>query len=200
MINQIVKIILTPLIFIVLPYFSKAQEVRRSNTYIDTYYHGEKHFSIKDASYIFCSPGNSEIYIALNFADLKCGVDSLDEWLLDLTDSKLVFKGHLPSGDLLLLTHHNTKSLAVNGEVTFNGFKHSHTVEINFFEISREGLLYNNNGHDHFDRVAVNVQFSILPKDFGIHKKPHHLKKKISVAIGKGIINEYKTEHESFIK
>lgn len=177
-----------------------SQELRRSSTYIDTYYHGEKHFSIKDASFIFYSPANGEMYITLNFADLKCGVDSLDEWLLDLTDTKLVFKGHLQSNDLLSLTHHNLKSLEVNGQISFNGKSHNHSVMIHFFEISREGLLFMNNSQDYFDRVAANIQFTFFPKEFGIQKKPHHLKKKISVAIGKGIINEFKAEHESFIK
>lgn len=177
-----------------------AQELRRSSTYIDTYYHGEKHFSIKDASLIFYNPGNGELYITLNFADLKCGVDSLDEWLLDLIDTKLVFKGHLQNSDLLSLTHHNLKSLEVNGQISFNGKSHDHIVMIHFFEISKEGLIYINNSQDYFDRVAANIQFTFFPKEFGIQKKPHHLKKKISVAIGKGIINEFKTEHESFMK
>jgi hypothetical protein len=182
------------------PIYIFSQDLRRSNTYIDTYYQGEKHFSIKDASYIFYSSGNSEIYVVLNFGDLKCGVDSLDEWLLDLTDSKLVFKGQLPSNDLVLLSHHNSRAIIVNGEITFNGMKHQQAIEINFFEVSREALFYDNNSQDYFDRVSANLQFSFLPKDFGVHKKPHHLKKKISIAIGRGAIIELKSEYEKFIK
>lgn len=194
------KYILLIILFILSFDRSFAQELRRSSTYIDTYYHGEKHFSIKDASFIFYSPSNGEIYITLNFADLKCGVDSLDEWLLDLSDTKLIFKGHLQSNDLLSLTHHNLKAMEVNGQTSFNGQTHNHTVMIHFFEISREGLLFINNAQDYFDRVATNIQFTFLPKEFGIQKKPHHLKKKISVAIGKGIINEFRTEHEVLVK
>lgn len=194
------KCIFLALLFLLSSTSFIAQELRKSSTYIDTYYHGEKHFSIKDASFIFYSPGNGEIYITLNFADLKCGVDSLDEWLLDLTDTKLVFKGHLQNSDLLSLTHHNLKSLEVNGQINFNGKSHNHSVMIHFFEISREGLLFISNSQDYFDRVAANIQFTFFPKEFDIQKKPHHLKKKISVAIGKGIINEFKTEHEAFVK
>lgn len=198
--NLISKPTLSVILFLVAFNSCFAQELRRSSTYIDTYYHGEKHFSMKDASFIFYNSGNSEIYITLNFADLKCGVDSLDEWLLDLTDTKLIFKGHLPGNDLLLLTHHNLKSLEINGQINFNGKSHNHTLMMHFFEISREGLLFNNNSQDYFDRVAVNIQFSFLPKEFGIDKKQHHLKKKISVAIGKGIINEFKSEYEILVR
>lgn len=193
------KYLLLPILILIASNVCFAQELRRSSTYIDTYYHGEKHFSIKDASYIFYNPGNGEIYITLDFASLKCGVDSLDEWLIDLADTKLVFKGHLPSNDLLVLTHHNLKALEVNGHINFNGKTHCHTLLIHFFEISREGLLFVNNAQDYFDRIAANIQFSFLPKEFGIHKKPHHLRKRISVAIGKGIINEFKNEHLNFV-
>lgn len=187
-------------LFLSYPCYFSAQDLKKSNTYIDTYYHGEKHFSMKDASVIFYNPGNAELYITLSFADLKCGVDSLDEWLLDLTDTKLIFKGHLPNSDLLLLTHHSLKALEVNGQLSFNGKTNNHKVIVHFYEISREGLLFMNTSQDYFDRLAANIQFSFLPKEFGIQKKPHHLKKKISVAIGKGILNEFKTEHESFLK
>jgi len=197
--NRLIKILFSLLSIFFLTNNLFAQELRKSTTYIDTYYHGEKHFSIKDGSYVFYSPGDGEIYVAVNFADLKCGVDSLDEWLLDLADTKLVFKGHLPSNDLLQLTHHNTKALEIDGQISFNGQTHNHTVMIHFFEVSREAKFFMGNAHDYFDRVLANIQFTFLPKEFGIHKKPHHLKKKISVAIGRGIVNEFKAEHAVFV-
>lgn len=163
---------------------------QRSNTYIDTYYHGEKHFSIKDVSVLYYNQGNSELTLVIDFASLKSGVDSLDEWLLDLTDSKFIFKGHLPQGDLLTLTHHNLKSLEISGMAEFNGKAHKQTVLISFYEISKEGVLFRNTGADYYDRVSANIQLTFLPKYFGVNKKPHHLKKKISIAIGRGIINK----------
>lgn len=166
------------------------QEIKRSSTYIDTYYHGEKHFSIRDASEIQFNEGNNELTLLVDFSKLKCGVDSLDEWLLDLTDTKFIFKGFIPPGGLLTLTHHNTRSIEVEGIVEFNGKSHKQIAFINFYEISRDGMLLINNGSDYYDRVAANIQLTFLPKFFGVDKKPHHLKKKISIAIGRGIINK----------
>lgn len=167
-----------------------AQELKRSSTYIDTYYHGEKHFSIRDASEIYFHEGNSEMTIIVDFARLRTGVDSLDEWLLDLSDSKLTFKAPLPAGDLLTLTHHNLKSLEVEGVANFNGRSHRQLASIHFYELSKEGMLFTNTGSDYYDRVGVNIQLTVLPKQFGIDKKPHHLKKKVSIAIGRGTINK----------
>lgn len=163
---------------------------KRSNTYIDTYYHGEKHFSIKDASAIYFNEGNSELTLIIDFASLKSGVDSLDEWLLDLTDSKFVFKGYLPPGDLLTLSHHNLKSLEITGIAEFNGITHHQEVLISFYEVSMDGMLFRNSGADYYDRIAANIQLTLVPKYFGVDKKPHHLKKQISIAIGRGIINK----------
>lgn len=173
----------------ILPVFGQ-EKYKKSNTYIDTYYHGEKHFSIKDASVISFNEGSSELTLTIDFASLKSGVDSLDEWLLDLIDSKFVFKGHMPSGDLLTLTHHNLKSLEISGIAEFNGKAHLQTVLISLYEISKEGLLFRNSGADYYDRVSANIQLTFLPKYFGVDKKPHHLKKKISIAIGRGLINK----------
>lgn len=170
--------------------FICAQELRRSSTYIDTYYHGEKHFSIREASEIYFHEGNSEMMIIVDFASLKTGVDSLDEWLLDLSDSKLTFKATLPTGDLLTLTHHNLRSLEVVGVTNFNGKSARQVASIHFYELSKEGMLFMNTGADYYDRIGVNIQLTVLPKQFGIDKKPHHLKKKISIAVGKGVINK----------
>lgn len=178
------------LIILSFPFFFVAQEVRKSKTYIDTYYHGDKHFSIKEAAEIYHDLGNSELLVEIDFGNLKCGVDSLDEWLVDLAESKFVFKAPLPSGDLLLLTHNNIRSLELHGEVTFNGKKHKQIAYVNFFEIAQDGHLYQQPSLEgkFYDRITLNLQFYFLPKHFGVDKKPHHLKKKISVAIGKGII------------
>lgn len=169
---------------------SIAQSLKPSNTYIDTYYHGEKHFSMKEAAFVYYNAGNSELIIEIDFSRLKSGVDSLDEWLSDLADSKLMCTVNLPSGEPLALTQHNTKSMVLNGKTDFNGKTHNQVVYITFYEISTEGLLYKNTSDDYLDRILVNLQFSFLPKHFGINKKPHHLRKKISIAIGRGILNK----------
>lgn len=166
-----------------------AQEIKKSVTYVDTYYHGEKHFSIKEASQVFYDATNGDIKIKINFSQFKCGVDSIDEWLEDLTGTELIFTGHLPTTDLIALTHHNTKTMELPGILAFNN--QTHAVKINFgmYEISKEGILYKNTGQDLLDRIAANILIIIHPKDFGINKKPHHLTKKISIAIGRAFLN-----------
>lgn len=177
-------------VFIHLAVYS--QDIRKSNTYIDTYYHGEKYFSIKEASLVYHNISNSELYIEIDFSDLKSGVDSLDEWLLDLTDTKLVFHSPLPVTDLLLLCHNHAKPIELKGKIEFNGKTHEQTATVNFFEVSKGGLLHQNSSttDSYYDAISVNIQFSFLPKHFDITKKPHHLRKKISVAIARGIINK----------
>lgn len=179
---------------------TKAQDLRKSVTYIDTYYNGEKHFSVREAAFVFYNPANSELYIAIDFSALKTGVDSLDTWLADLTDTKLVFKGHLPNQDLLALTQHNSKTMEIEGELSFNNEVHNHTIYVSFFEVSREGMLFVNTTQDYFDRISANIHFHFMPKKFGVQKKVHHLKKRISIAIGKAAFIEYKSEHENLLK
>lgn len=169
-----------------------SQDIRKSNTYIDTYYHGEKYFSIKEASLVYHNIANSELRVEISFSDLRSGIDSLDEWLMDLTDSKLVFSSPLPVTDLFSLCHNHAKPIELKGYITFNGKTHEQTVNANFFEVSKDGLVYQNGSFtdSYYDKISVNLQFSFLPKYFNIDKKPHHLRKKISVAIARGIINK----------
>ncbi|MBL7918938.1 MAG: hypothetical protein JNJ40_01410 [Bacteroidia bacterium] len=168
---------------------AQSQTKIASAAYIDTYYHGQKFFSIKEAAMVFYEREQGELNIEIDFSNFKSGVDSLDEWLIDLTETKFTFKAHLAQTDLLILTHHNTKSLSVTGTASFNNQSHPMKIQFNMYEISREGMLMITNTNDVLDRIAANIQLSIYPKDFGINKKPHHLKKVISVAIGRAVLN-----------
>jgi hypothetical protein len=44
------------------------------------------------------------------------------------------------------------------------------------------------------------LQISFKPKEFKLDKKPHHLKKTISINIGSGYINQLKPGMEKFIE
>lgn len=176
-----------------------SQDVKPSKTYIQTCYQNQQCFSLNDNSFIFYNPSNHELTITTDMAKFKIGNDTLDEWLNDLDDTKLTFRGLLNTDNLLLLTHHNSKAILVNGQISFNGVIHAHTIEITLFEITREGMLYSDNKNDYFDRINANLQFGFYPKEFKINKKAHHLKKKITLAIYKGYINPYKPEFENTI-
>ncbi len=180
-------------------YTIKAQEIQVSKTYVNTCYNSQQCFSLNNSAFIFYNPSNHEFIISIDFAKFKIGNDTLDAWLEDLDDTKLIFKGELHTDNLLELTHHNSKATIVNGTITFNGISHAHSIELTLFDISKEGMLYNNQGNDYFDRIGANLQFAFTPKEFKLNKKPHHLKKKIIVAIYKGFINEYKPGLESWI-
>jgi len=176
-----------------------SQQVLSSKTYIQTSYNHQQNFSLNSSSYVFYNPDNHEFIIKVDFAKFRIGNDTLDEWLDDLDDSKLIFRGYLNTDNLLDLTHHNSKALLVNGIMSFNGISHSHTVELTLFEIPRESLLFIENQNNYFDRINANLQFGFYPKEFKIDKKPHHLKKKITVAIYRGYVNPFTQSMEHWL-
>jgi len=176
-----------------------SQQVLSSKTYIQISYNHQQNFSLNSSSYVFYNPDNHEFIIKVDFAKFRIGNDTLDEWLDDLDDSKLIFRGYLNTDNLLDLTHHNSKALLVNGIMSFNGISHSHTVELTLFEIPRESLLFIENQNNYFDRINANLQFGFYPKEFKIDKKPHHLKKKITVAIYRGYVNPFTQNMENWL-
>lgn len=176
-----------------------AQDVQPSKTYIQTCYHDQQCFSLNSSSFIFFNPDNHELIIHVDFAKFKIGNDSLDEWLDDLAGTKLIFRGQLNTDNLLNLTHHNSKAILVNGLISFNGVSHAHTIELTLFEIPREGMLFTDNQNNYFDRISASLQFGFYPKEFKINKKPHHLKKKITLAVYRGYVNPFKPGLEHWL-
>lgn len=177
-----------------------SQEVYPSNTFVRTCLHNEVCFANQNSSHIFYNEANSELYIVIDFAKFKLGVDSLDAWLDDLDDTKFVFKGSLNSDKLPALSNHGHKTLHVNGNITFNNVVHSYSIDVVLFKISSDGILYRNTGNDYYDGIRSNIEISFKPKEYKIDKKPHHLKKTVSINIGSGYINQYKPGMERFIQ
>ena len=98
------------------------------------------------------------------------------------------------------LSNHGHKTLHVNGNVTFNNVVHSYSIDLVLFKISSDGILFRNTGNDYYDRIRSNIQMSFKPKEFKLDKKPHHLKKTISINIGSGYINQFKPGMETLIQ
>lgn len=188
------------LILLLLSFKAKAQDVQSSKTYIQTCYNDQQCFSLNGSSYLFYKQGNHELIVVVDFAKFRIGNDTLDQWLNDLDDTKLIFKGYLNTDNLLSLTQHNSKAIIVNGMINFNGVSHAHTVELTLFEIPREGILFRDNQNDYFDRINANLQFGFYPKEFKINKKAHHLKKKITLAIYRGYVNPFKPGMEHWVE
>jgi hypothetical protein len=176
-----------------------AQEVFSSKTYIQTSYHDRPCFSLNNSSFVFYSPDNNEFIIKVDFSKFRTGNDSLDDWLDDLDDTKLIFRGLLNTKNLLDLSHHNSKDLLVNGVMSFNGVSQPHTIQLTLFEVSREGNLFINNQNNYFDRINANLQFGFYPKEFKVQKKLHHLKKKITLTIYRGYVNPFKPGMEHLL-
>ena len=170
-----------------------------SKAYMQTCYNKHDCYSISNSAYIFFNSNNNELSVIVDFNKFRLGNDTLDEWLKDLSGTQLVFKGQLCTNDLLLLSHHNSKPIIVNGQINFNGVSKSYSAEVNMFDISKEGLLFMSNGQDYFDRVNVNMQLSFNPKDFIIDRKRHHYKKSVIIGVYRGCINEMKPDMEALL-
>jgi hypothetical protein len=186
-------------LFLIMILSGKSQEVFSSKTYINTCYNNQQCFSLNSSSHIFYQQDNHELIIVIDFSKFKTGHDTLDAWLDDLDDTKLIFRGYLNTENLLELSHHNSKAMIVNGMMTFNNISHSHAIELTLFELPRDGMLFMENQNNYYDRINANLQFSFYPKEFKINKKPHHLKKKITLAIYRGYVNPFKMGMEHWI-
>lgn len=191
-------------IVIALMFFSQfaliGQGALPSNTFVKTNYHNHDCFAHENATHIFFNELTQEVTISVDFSKCKVGHDTIDEWLTDIEANKMIFRGTINSSELLSLTNSNSKSYKINGKIKFNDVVLDKTVEVIFFEISKEGMLYRNNGNDYYDRVRANFQIEISPKDFKIDKKAHKLNKNISVSVGSGYVNPYKPGMETFIE
>lgn len=194
------KVIVTIVFLALFNLKSWAQEIYPSNTAIQACYNNTNCFGNQQSSFLLYDEASHEFYIVVDFSKFKIGIDSLDAWLDDLDDTKFIFKGVLNSDKLPALSNHGHKTLHINGNVTFNNVVHSYSIDLVLFKISSDGILFRNTGNDYYDRIRSNVQISFKPKEFKLDKKPHHLKKTISINIGSGYINQYKPGMESVIR
>lgn len=179
---------------------SFSQTIIPSTTYARSCYNKHECYSISNSGLVFFNKENNELIVQIDFNKFKLGNDTLDEWLVDLSESNFLFKGNLNTNDLLELSHHNSKPINVNGMIKFNGISKPYSVELTIFEIPKDALLFKENSQDYFDRVNANLQLAFYPKDFNIDKKNHHYKKSITIAIYRGYINELKPGMETLIK
>lgn len=178
----------------------QAQSVYPSMTFVQTYYNNHQCFANDNAAQLFFNEDNKELYVIVDFSKVKVGHDTIDAWLDDLDDGKLYFKGIIAADKLLQLTNNNSKTFKVNGKVKLNDVVNDVTVSLTFFEISKEGMLFRNTGNDYYDRIRASFQLELLPKDYKIDKKIHHLKKTITISIGSGYVNQLKPGLETWIE
>jgi hypothetical protein len=137
---------------------------------------------------LFFDENSSNLYLKVDFESFKVGQDSIDDWLDDLSGSFLYFKARLPDGFFLGLSNHNHKTEKLNGRVFLNGIWQNQSMEITVYSSENSIMTSNTNGNA-FDNYKVNFSLSISPREFKLHKKPHHLRKTIFIGVALGRIN-----------
>ncbi|MBK9282810.1 MAG: hypothetical protein IPM51_00655 [Sphingobacteriaceae bacterium] len=173
------------------PFLLFSQENISSPTFIQTCIKNHQCYSISNSSYLFYDETKSSFYLKVDFSKFEIGIDSIDDWLKDLEETSLLFKAPMDPSHFSGLANHNHKTIKLNGQVFLNGIWHNQSVELNLY-MTENGLLNQNNNQNNFDLYKVNFILNILPKEFNIHKKPHHLKKSIVIGVTLGRINQLK--------
>ena len=166
----------------------RAQDVMPSNTYVRTCLSDIECSSINSSSTLFYDEAGSKFYIKIDFNELKTGVDSVDFWLNDLTDTYYFFKASLLADQLPRLSNYNRKTIRLVGQAFLNNVWKDQTIDITIFKADSE-MNFQKEDFERFAAYKVNLNFSIVPKDFNIHKKPQRLTNVIFVGIGGGRIN-----------
>lgn len=179
---------ITLLLLFILSAFKFIAQTVSSTTYVQTCYNKTQCSSINNSSFLFFDEARNELYLKVDFNNFKSGEDSIDDWLNDLTETALYFKAPFQADNFSGLSNHNHKNYTLHGQVFFNGIWHNQTIELSVFAAESNTLGPNNNGNK-YDNYKVNFSLSIAPKDFKIHKKPHHLTKTIYIGLALGRIN-----------
>jgi len=165
-----------------------SQNINSSNTFVQTYYNKKIVSSINDASYIFFEENKGILFLKLDFKKFLEQGDSLNDWLYDLAESQMYFKGELPPETFNTLSNRNSKSITVSGQIYFNGLWHNQRIDVGILH-TENSVLSQPSTNSYFDGFRLNFNFSFQPKDYKIQYKPHQLKKSITVGISSGRIN-----------
>jgi hypothetical protein len=186
------------LFFAAFSVISNAQDVFPSNTYVRTCLSDIECSSINSSSYLFYDEVKSKFYIKIDFNRLKTGVDSIDFWLEDLSDTYFYFKATLLKEQLPSLSSYNRKMIRLNGQAFLNNIWRPMVMEVSFFR-AQDDMMNNNTNPNEFQAYKVSFNFSISPKDFNIHKKPQKLTNTIFIGVGAGQLNVLRPGMESLV-
>jgi hypothetical protein len=165
-----------------------SQDVLSSNTFIQTCLHNRQCYSINNSSYLFYDESRNVFFLKIDFSKFKTGQDTIDDWLDDLSSTFLYFKAPMDkeifqSG----FANHHTKILKLHGQAFLNAIWHNQDIELSLF--TTDNSVISNNSNSNYSSFKVNFSLSIHPKEYKIHKKPHHLKKTILIGVTLGRIN-----------
>jgi hypothetical protein len=167
-----------------------SQSVISSSTYIRTCIDKTECSSINNASYLFYDQGKQAFYLKLDFNLLRIGMDSVDYWLDDLDETNLYFKAEFDQENFRELTNNQHRTFKLNAQVFLNGIWRHQVIEMTMYSTESMILTGRMTDQNLYDNFKINLSFTIMPQEFKIHKKPHHLKKSIFVGIALGRINQ----------
>lgn len=166
-----------------------AQSIISSNIYIETCINNTQCSSLKNSGYLFYDETSSNLYLKVDFSGFKHQPDSLqNDWLNDLGDNFLYFKVHLAPDFFKGLANNNRKTLKLNGQVFMNNIWQEQATEVTVYSTENSVLSTSNNGNT-YDNFKLSFSLSVVPRDFKIHKRSHHLRNTIFVGLALGRIN-----------
>jgi hypothetical protein len=166
----------------------RAQDIHPSNTYIRTCLSDIECSSINSSSFLFYDEAKGKFYIKIDFNRFKTGVDSVDFWLEDLDDTYFYFKASMPVENLPRLSTYNRRAFKLAGQSYMNGVWRPMTLDLTVFRAEKD-MMSNTTSADNYQAYRVNFNLKIVPKDYGINKKPQRLSNVIFIGVGSGQIN-----------
>ena len=179
------KALITTL-FVIITLLIKGQNIISSNVYVQTCIQKTNCFSENSSAFIFYDETRQELILKIDFKKVKTGKDTLD--------------GNVNKEDFLNLSNNNSRQLKLNGKILFNDIIQTTQTEITIFHTSENSLMNRTTNDNNFDLYKITFGLSFMPKDFKIHKRPHHLKKSITIGVSAGRINQLKPEMEKLVE
>jgi hypothetical protein len=190
------KILLSFILFLSLAV--QCQDVLPSNTYVRTCLNDIECSSINSSSYLFYDREKGKFYIMIDFNRLKTGIDSVDFWLEDLNDTYYYFKAPMQYELFPGVSNYNQKTFKLSGQAFLNNIWKAQTIEVTLIRADND-MMSNSIDSEKIEALRVNLNFTIVPKDFNVHKKPQRLTNTIFVGIGSGRLNPLKREQISML-
>ena len=125
----------------------QGQSYSSSRVYVQTNYHKEVCFSFSSDAFLYYDANKQELSFSIDFSTFKVGIDSLDEWLDDLSDGKLKFVASLPEDQLPPISNHSSRLFHLGGDLTMNGKTNKHIVDAVIFSITDQNTQHKSSGN-----------------------------------------------------
>jgi hypothetical protein len=188
------------LLFLLIASGLNAQNIISTNAYVQTCIQKTNCFSENITAFMFYDESREELILKVDFNKVKTGKDTLDDWKEDLSGSYFYFIGHLNKDVFVQQSNNNSRQIKLNGKIFFNDIWQTTITEITVFQTTENSMLNRNTNDNSYDFYKLTFGLSFMPKDFKIHKRPHHLKKSISIGVSAGRVNQLKPEMEKLVE